>query len=100
VSWLTPIPENLAALRWMRGCPPSFGTRDAPNKGLQAVVFDLPSCLISCSHRSPEGNLSVFVGRHGAMNPAGRARKRNIMPIVRTIAAHLNPFDCASHAFG
>ena len=24
-----------------------------------------PSCLISCSHRSPEGNLSVFVGRHG-----------------------------------
>jgi hypothetical protein len=33
-----------------------------------------PSCLISCSHRSPEGSLSVFVGRHGAMNPAGRVR--------------------------
>jgi hypothetical protein len=26
------------------------------------------------SHRSPEGNLSIFVGRHGAMNPAGKVR--------------------------
>ena len=26
-----------------------------------------------------EGSLSVLVGRHGAMNPAGRARIRNIM---------------------
>src|SRR6266487_1533903 len=33
-----------------------------------------PSCLISCSHRPPEGSLSVLVGRHGAMNPAGRVR--------------------------
>src|SRR5262249_15088600 len=33
-----------------------------------------PSCLISCSHWLPEGGLSVLVGRHGAMNPAGRAR--------------------------
>src|SRR5262249_15922269 len=45
------------------------------------------------------GIVSTLVGRHGAMKPAGRARIRNIMPIVRTIAAHLNPFDCASHAF-
>jgi hypothetical protein len=33
-----------------------------------------PSCLISCSHSLPEGNLSVLLGRHGAMNPAGRVR--------------------------
>src|SRR5262249_8806664 len=33
-----------------------------------------PSCLISCSHWLPEGRLSVFVGRHGAMNPAGKVR--------------------------
>src|SRR5262249_455743 len=42
-----------------------------------------PSCLISCSHWLPEGSLSVLVGRHGAMNPAGRVRVRNIMPTVR-----------------
>src|SRR5262249_56866555 len=33
-----------------------------------------PSCLISCSHWPPEGSLSVLVGRHGAMNPAGKVR--------------------------
>ena len=33
--------------------------------------------------RSREGSLSVLVGRHGAMNLAGRARIRNIMPIFR-----------------
>src|SRR5438477_13142218 len=32
----------------------------------------LPDPLISCSHSLPEGSLSVLVGRHGAMNPAGR----------------------------
>jgi hypothetical protein len=42
-----------------------------------------PSCLISCSQSLPEGNLSVFVGRQGAMNPAGRVRIRNRMPTVR-----------------
>src|SRR5262245_48298037 len=33
-----------------------------------------PSCLISCSHRPPEGSLSVLVGRHGAMKPVARGR--------------------------
>src|SRR5262249_23782889 len=33
--------------------------------------------------RLPDGSLSVLVGRHGAMNPAGRVRIRNIMPIAR-----------------
>jgi hypothetical protein len=42
-----------------------------------------PSCLISCSHWLPEGSLSVLVGGHGAMNPAGKARISNIMPVVR-----------------
>jgi len=31
----------------------------------------------------PEGSLSVFVGRHGEMNPAGRVRC-NIVPIVKS----------------
>jgi hypothetical protein len=38
-----------------------------------------PSCLISCSHISPEGVWAADVGRHGAMKPAGKARKRNDM---------------------
>jgi hypothetical protein len=29
-----------------------------------------PSCLISCSHISPEGRVSALVGRQGAMKPA------------------------------
>src|SRR5262249_33742923 len=33
-----------------------------------------PSCLISCSHCPPDGSLSVFVGRHGVMNPTGKVR--------------------------
>jgi hypothetical protein len=36
-----------------------------------------PSCLISCSHISPEGGRSALVGRHGAINPAGRVRSFN-----------------------
>ena len=39
-------------------------------------------------HWLPEGNLSVFVGRHGAMNPAGRVRY-NIMAIAKG-------YSCAS----
>jgi hypothetical protein len=33
-----------------------------------------PVCLISCSHRSPEGGCGAGEGRHGAMKPAERAR--------------------------
>src|SRR5262249_4548899 len=57
-----------------------------------------PSCLISCSQWLPDGNLSVLVGRHGAMNPAGRVRIRNIMPIARDYSRAFNLFYCASHA--
>ena len=38
-----------------------------------------PSCLISCSHASPEGGCGALVGRQGAMKPAGRARGRESM---------------------
>jgi hypothetical protein len=38
--------------------------------------------LISCSHSLPEGSLSVLLGRHGAINPAGRVRC-NIVPIAK-----------------
>jgi hypothetical protein len=41
---------------------------------LLRAMMRKPSCLISCSHSLPEGSLSVLVGRHGAMNPAGRIR--------------------------
>jgi hypothetical protein len=34
----------------------------------EAIVLDLMQPQV------PGGNLSVFVGRHGAMNPAGRVR--------------------------
>jgi hypothetical protein len=55
---------------------------DAPSQS-RVVASPGPSCLISCSHWLPEGSLSVLVGRHGAMKPAGRMRTRNIMPIAR-----------------
>jgi len=39
-----------------------------PGDNPKAVV------LISCTHWLPDGSLSVLVGRHGAMNPAGKVR--------------------------
>src|SRR5208337_3057625 len=39
----------------------------------------IPSCLISCTHAVPIGGCGDFVGRHGAMKPAGRACERNGM---------------------
>src|SRR5215831_9436082 len=41
-----------------------------------------PSCLISCSHWLPDGSLSVLVGRHGGMNPAGRVVPANDFSIA------------------
>src|SRR5207342_1410372 len=34
-----------------------------------------PSCLISCSHSSPEGGCGALIGRHGAMKPGGKVRE-------------------------
>jgi hypothetical protein len=46
-----------------------------------------PSCLISCSHSSPEGGCGAGEGRHGAMKPASRARERNdMLGVSRTVA--------------
>src|SRR5207244_2833420 len=53
-----------------------------------------PSCLISCSHWPPEGNLSVFVGRHGAINPAGRVRC-NMRAQLKLCPGYCNP-NCAA----
>jgi hypothetical protein len=39
----------------------------------------------------PEGNLSVLVGRHGAMNPVGRVRC-NIAPIAKAYSGASQPF--------
>ena len=39
-----------------------------------------PSCLISWTHRSPEGGLPVLVGRHGQTNPAERIRDMPAAP--------------------
>src|SRR5262249_61428832 len=45
---------------------------------LRAMIRN-PSCLISCSHRPPDGSVWALVGRHGAMNPAAKVRGRNDM---------------------
>jgi len=57
---------------------------------LARAMMRKPSCLISCSHWPPEGNLSVFVGRHGAINPAGRVRCHMRAPI-KLCAGYCNP---------
>src|SRR5215813_2449679 len=40
------------------------------------------SVVLAGRHSKANGSLSIFVGRHGAMNPAGRVGC-NIMPIVK-----------------
>src|SRR5262249_43289377 len=56
-----------------------------------------PSCLISCSHWLPDGSLSVLVGRHGAMNLAGRVRC-NMRNQIR-LANHNCNFTGSKRAF-
>src|SRR5262245_38977115 len=71
---------TISGKRWVRSLPGRlYSLTCAP---LLRAMTRKPSCLISCSHLSPDGSLSVLVGRHGAMNPAG----------LGTIAAHLNVF--------
>jgi hypothetical protein len=50
-------------------------------------------CLISCSHCSPEGGCGAWMGRHGAMNPAGRARGCVNM-------SHSGAFGCVAPPWG
>jgi hypothetical protein len=49
--------------------------------------------------RRSDGTVVVFVGRHGAMNPAGRVRC-NIVPIARDYNRASIFFICVSHASG
>src|SRR5215472_1610263 len=48
--------------------------RSARSGGDLRAMTRKPTCLISCTHWLPDGSLSVLVGSHGAMNPAGRVR--------------------------
>src|SRR5215471_1079127 len=41
-----------------------------------------PSCLISCSQAPPDGGSRAFVGRQGAINPAGRVRSFNTGALI------------------
>src|SRR3984893_6256875 len=59
-----------------------------------------PSCLISCSHRSPEGGLAAGVGRHGQTKPTarvGRTGGRNSIrgpSKARETAKRKDALDC------
>jgi hypothetical protein len=76
ILFLLPLAVR-AALYAGKDRPASFDDADCSSIGMLPPADadrDDPSCLISCSHRSPEGSLSVLVGRHGAMKPAGKVR--------------------------
>src|SRR5262245_24962162 len=63
--------STISGKRWVR---PLRGRLESRTRGPSfRSIIRKPSCLISCSHWLPEGSLSVLVGRHGAMNPAGYA---------------------------
>ena len=70
-----------------------------PKKLLRRMSLP-PPALSECSHSPPEGSLSVLVGRHGAMNPAGKVRG-NMPPIAKAYSGASQPlFDCATHGHG
>src|SRR5262249_23844132 len=81
-----PIPQTQARIR-------------AAAAAADKLVLRMRFSLLACRHSKTNGSSSIFVGRHGAMNPAGRARIRNIMPILRGYS-RASQSDCASHAFG
>jgi hypothetical protein len=72
------VPQGIAAAAVTNAGGVAIDAHDADHRAdvraslagndAEAVMLDL------CSHWLPEGSLSVLVGRHGAMNPAGRAR--------------------------
>ena len=64
------VHEGLIMKRPVRSLPGRLYSLTRPL--LLRAMMRKPSCLISCSHWLPEGSLSVLVGRHGAMKPAGR----------------------------
>ena len=66
------VREGLIMKRPVRSLPGRLYSLTRPL--LLRAMMRKPSCLISCSHWLPESSLSVLVGRHGAMKPAGRIR--------------------------
>ena len=66
------VREGLIMKRPVRSLPGRLYSLTRPL--LLRAMMRKPSCLISCSHWLPDGSFEVFVGRHGAMNPAGKAR--------------------------
>ena len=48
--------------------------------------------VLNCSHSSPEGACGAELGRHGAMNPAGRIR--GCKDIARGIRDHERAGQC------
>jgi hypothetical protein len=71
-----------------------------PSDHWRMIMEDL-TCTVADHLWLPESSLSVLVGRHGAMNPAGRVCIRNIMPIARDYRC-VFLFDCftrAEHGF-
>src|SRR5215831_15566981 len=77
--------STISGKRWVRSLPGRlYSLTCAP---VLRAIMRKPSCLISCSHWPPEGSLSVLVGRHGAMNPAGRVRIRSMDREHRATAA-------------
>src|SRR5262249_42010163 len=71
-------------------------TEGSGGSGLSLRSDDLPR-FRQRTFPLPEGSLSVLVGRHGAMNPAGRVRC-NIMPIGKGYSRASQPFYRASQA--
>src|SRR6266699_1399578 len=64
--------STISGKRWVRSLPGRLYSLTCAS--VLRAIMRKPSCLISCTHWLPEGSLSVLVGRHGAMNPAGRVR--------------------------
>ena len=64
--------STIRGKRWVRSLP---GAAVEPHaRSFLAGNNRNPSCLISCSQSRLEGSLSVLIGRHGAINPAGKVR--------------------------
>ena len=66
------VREGMVMKRPVRSLPGRLYSLTRPS--LLRAMMRKPSCLISCNHWPPEGSVVVFVGRHGAINPAGRVR--------------------------
>ena len=64
--------STISGKRWVKSLPGRLKSRTR-SPSLRPIILK-PSCLISCSHAPPDGSVSALVGRHGAMNPAGKVR--------------------------